>query len=65
MGQIICPEMSVTTKQSSITSQKSEEFTNYRMHFADSSAARNDHKQSMEFDITDSAVRLDAEKQIW
>jgi len=63
MGLIGRPEMSVTTKQRCITSQKNEEFTTYRMHFADSPAPRNDHKQYMEFDIIYSAMRLDGQKQ--
>jgi len=63
MGLIGRPEMSVTTKQRCITSQKSEEFTSHRMHFADSPAPRNDYKQYMEFDIIYSPVHLDGEEQ--
>lgn len=63
MGLIGRPETLVTTKQHCITSKNSEEFTSYRMHFADSPAPRNDHKQYMEFDIIYSIVFLDGEKQ--
>lgn len=55
--------MSVTTKQRCIISQKNEEFTSYRMHFADSPAPRKDHKQYLEFDNVYSEVHLDVEKQ--
>jgi len=63
MGLMGCTEMSVTTKQRCITTQKNEEFTSYRMNFADSPAPRNDHKQYMEFHIIYSAVHLDGQKQ--